>query len=67
MAGKKTNKPAASEPEKIEKLFSKEQLLAAERFQERKDIVNALLSPDKQYTVEAVEQMIEKYMKGQVK
>lgn len=67
MAVKKTNKPAASEPEKIEKLFSKEQLFAAERFQERKDIVNALLSPDKQYTVEAVEQMIEKYMKGQVK
>ena len=67
MAVKKTNKPAASEPEKIEKLFSKEQLLAAERFQEWKDIVNALLSPDKQYTVEAVEQMIEKYMKGQVK
>lgn len=67
MAVKKTNKPAASEPKKIEKLFSKEQLLAAERFQERKDIVNALLSPDKQYTVEAVEQMIEKYMKGQVK
>lgn len=66
MAVKKTN-PAATEPEKIEKLFSKEQLLAAERFQERKDIVNALLSPDKQYTVEAVEQMIEKYMKGQVK
>lgn len=67
MAVKKTNKPAATEPEKIEKLFSKEQLLAAERFQERKDIVNALLSPDKQYTIEAVEQMIEKYMKGQVK
>lgn len=67
MAVKKTNKPAATEPEKIEKLFSKEQLLAAERFQERKDIVNALLSPDKKYTVEAVEQMIEKYMKGQVK
>lgn len=67
MAVKKTNKPAATEPEKIEKLFSKEQLLAAERFQERKDIVNALFSPDKQYTVEAVEQMIEKYMKGQVK
>lgn len=67
MAVKKTNKPAASEPKKIEKLFSKEQLLAAERFQERKDIVNALLSTDKQYTVEAVEQMIEKYMKGQVK
>lgn len=67
MAAKKTNKSAASEPEKVENLFSKEQLLAAERFQGRKDIVNALLSPDKQYTVETVEQMIEKYMKGQVR
>lgn len=63
----KKSKPAASEPEKIESLFSKEQLLAAERFQRKKDIVNTLLSPDKQYTVETVEQMIEKYMKGQVK
>jgi hypothetical protein len=66
MAVKKTN-PAASEPGKVESSFSKEQLLAAERFQGRKDIVNTLLSPDKQYTVETVEQMIEKYMKGQVK
>lgn len=63
----KKSKPAASEPGKIESLFSKEQLLAAERFQDRKDIVNTLLSPDKQYTVEAVEQEISKYMKGQVK
>ena len=51
----------------IENLFSKEQLLSADRFQSRRDIVNALLSPDKQYTVEAVEEMIEKYMKGKVK
>ena len=67
MAVRKTNKTAASEPEKVESLFSKEQLLAAERFQGRKDILNALLSHDKQYTVETVEQMIENYMKGQVK
>lgn len=63
----KKSKPAASKPEKVENKFSKEQLLAAERFQGRKDIVNTLLSPDKQYTVEAVEQEISKYMKGQVK
>ncbi len=67
MAEKKAEKPTASEQAKAEKLFSKEQLLAAERFQGRKDILNALLSPDKQYTVQTVEQMIESYMKGQVK
>lgn len=66
MAVKKETKSAASKP-KIESSFSKEQLLAAEHFQDRKDILNALLSPDKQYTVEAVEQQIAKYMKGQVK
>lgn len=63
MATKK-EKAVATE---IENKFSKEQLLSADRFQGRRDIVNALLSPDKQYTVEAVEEMIEKYMKGKVK
>lgn len=63
----KKSKPAASEQGKVESLFSKEQLLAAERFQGRKDIVNTLLSSDKQYTVQSVERMIENYMKGQVK
>ena len=67
MAVKQTNKPVASETEKIEKLFSKEQLIAAERFQGKKDIVNAILSDDEQYTVETVERMVDKYMKGQVK
>lgn len=67
MSEKKAAKTAASEPEKAETLFSKEQLLAAEHFQDRRDILNALLSPDKQYTIEAVEQEISKYMKGQVK
>ena len=67
MSVKKTIKPDVSKPEKADTLFSKEQLLAAEHFQDRRDIVNALLSPDKQYTVESVEQEISKYMKGQVK
>ena len=67
MEAKKTNKSVSSESKKIEHLFSKEQLLATERFQGRKDILNALLSHDDRYTVEIVEQMIEKYMKGQVK
>lgn len=50
----------------LENLFSKGQLLSADRFQGRRDIVNALLSPDKQYTVEAVEEMIKKYYEREV-
>lgn len=53
--------------EKAESLFSKEQLLAAERFQRKRDVINATLEPDKKYTIKTVKQMIEKYMKGLVK
>lgn len=47
--------------------FSKAQLLSSERFGSRRDIVSALLEEDKKYTAEAVEEMIDKYMKGTVK
>ena len=67
MAEKKAEKPTVSEQAKVEKLFSKEQLLAAERFQRKRDVINATLEPDKKYTIKTVEQMIEKYMKGLVK
>jgi hypothetical protein len=70
MAARKSAKPADGEAAVVESEFSKEQLLSAKRFQGRKDIVNALLmkSPDTAtFTVNAVEEMIENYMKGQVK
>jgi len=46
---------------------SKEQLLAAERFHGRRDIVNALLAEGGQYTIAEVEKMIADYMKGLVR
>lgn len=49
------------------KEFSREQLLASGRFRDRRDLLNALLSPEKTYTVSDVEQAISKYMKGRVK
>ena len=70
MAARKSAKPADGEAAVVENKFSKEQLLSAKRFQGRKDIVNALLMiyPDTAtFTVNAVEEMIENYMKGQVK
>lgn len=70
MAARKSAKPADGEAAVVESKFSKEQLLSAKRFQGRKDIVNALLMkyPDTAtFTVNSVEEMIENYMKGQVK
>ena len=52
---------------KGENKFSKEQLAASERFQERRDILEALLTDGELYTVKAVEEKIESYMKGKVK
>ena len=47
--------------------FSKSQLISSKRFSDRRDILNALLSDNEKYTVEAVEKKIINYMKGQVK
>ena len=61
----KKNETAAAE--KIRHEFSKAQLLSSERFVGRRDIVNALLDVGKRYPADAVEEMIEKYMKGTVR
>lgn len=53
--------------EKPEYRFSKEQLLSSERFRDRRDMVNALLLPDKAYTVAEAEELIEAYRKGKVR
>jgi arginine repressor len=47
--------------------FGKEQLIASDRYADKKDIVNALLETGKEYTVETVDRLVENYMKGQVK
>lgn len=65
MANKKVLNDA--EETKTESEFSKEQLLASKKFEERRDVLNALLFSDKTYTASAVEKMIEDFMKGTVK
>ncbi len=64
---RKPTKAAAEKPEKVESKFSKNQLLAAERFRDRRDLLTAILSPDETYTVKAVEQMIEDFYKRKVR
>ena len=53
--------------EQNEQKFNKEQILASARYANRRDLVDALLDKDKSYTFETVDNMIEKYKKGQVK
>ncbi|MDE7322780.1 MAG: hypothetical protein K2N73_08570 [Lachnospiraceae bacterium] len=48
------------------KFYSKEQLILSGHFQDRRDIVSALLDSGKQYTVKDVDEKIRNYMKGKV-
>lgn len=67
MAAKKTADTA--EVQKADKpvQFSKGQLLCAEKYSDRRDLVDALLDGNKSYTIEAVDKMIEVFEKGKVK
>ena len=50
-----------------EQRFSKGQLLGSERFSGRRDLLTALLSEEKAYSVFEAEKIIEKFLKGKVK
>lgn len=66
---RKSKTPEADQAvtEKVENKFSKEQLIASNSFRDRRDILEALLETGELYTVKAVEEKIESYMKGKVK
>ena len=64
MTAKKTTTGTAA---RSEPMFSKKQVLASTRFANRRDLVDALLDEKKSYTMETVDDLIQKYMKGQVK
>ena len=66
MATKKINK-AVDQVEKKETKFTKEQLLASRRFRGKKDLLVALLKDNKLYTVNDVDELVEKYNKTEVK
>ena len=48
-------------------LFSKEQLLGAKKYTDRRDLLNVLLIDDKQYTIAEVDVAINNFMKKGVK
>lgn len=47
-----------------EQAFSKEQITASKKYYKRRDLLNALLEDDKQYTLKEVDNIIDKYDKG---
>lgn len=47
----------------VQNEFSKEQLVKADRWFNRRDLLNALLEDDKTYTIEQVDDLIKEYYK----
>lgn len=47
--------------------FSKEQILSAAKFANRRDLLSVVLEDGKTYTVEDVQKEIDKFMKGKVR
>ncbi len=61
------NKNSTKEQLSSPNTFSKEQLTISKRFQENRDLLNALLVHDKRYTIQEAEQMIEQYKRKEVR
>ena len=55
------------ETDNLEIKFSKEQLVNSKKFSGKQDLLNTILEDDKQYTLDEVVSMVEKYLKGKVK
>lgn len=47
--------------------YDKEELLKADRYRQKADLIEALLEPDTGYTIKEVDSVIEKFLKGKVK
>lgn len=65
------NKKAESQTETLEKqetvTFSKDQLVASDKFASSKDLLSALLAEGKTYSITEVEKIISDHMKKEVK
>lgn len=53
--------------EKQEALFAKEQLLKSKKYTDKKDLLNVLLEEGKTYTAKAVDDLIDSFLKKEVK
>lgn len=61
----KTNPTAPAEGQAP--AYSKAQLAASQKYANRRDLISALLDDGKTYTLDEVDTLIEKFMKGKVR
>lgn len=64
---KETSETKEAQTVETESKFSKEQILASARYSNRRDILNALLTDGKEYTIAEVEKIMDGWFKKGVK
>lgn len=47
--------------------FSKEQILKSKKYENERDVINALLKEDKKYSFSNIDKLINDFMKGKVR
>lgn len=62
----KNDNQAATEVKGAIATYTKDQLAASKRYANRRDIISALLVDGETYTLDEVEALIDKFMKGKV-
>lgn len=67
MAAAKKRENSEAKVQTPEPKFSREQIVDSDKYRNQRDLVDALLEKDKKYTIATVDNLIEKYKKGQVK
>ena len=55
------------EVQSVQTVFTKEQILASAKYRNRRDLVDALLDENTSYTTETVDELVNSFLKGQVK
>lgn len=60
------NKTENKTESRNENTYTKDQILLSEKYAKRRDLVNALLEDEKEYTITEVDAMMEKFLKGKV-
>ena len=66
MIGLPRTKKVQANDEKEPAEYTKEQILASEKYRKNRDLLNALLVDKKKYTLEVVEKIMDEFKKGKV-
>lgn len=61
-----TTRKKGEDVQSVQTEFDKQQILTSKRYRNKRDLVDALLDDNEKYTLETVDKLLDKFMKGKV-